>query len=215
MPKPSPAPIPFARSVLRNHRHVCAFFSSAKEEYDTLLPFICDGLNCGQRAYHVLPSKYREEHLQQLRDAGIDVEAAQRSRQLELAFPEHTYLRSGRFDKEAMLALTQEALRAGTSLGFPLTRLIAHAETAVDDQPSEWIEYEMRLNEVLTPYDDPVICTYDTNLLNATLVLDILRTHPVAIIGGVLVENSFFSSPEAFLREIRERTSSRPQAYRG
>jgi hypothetical protein len=210
----NPAPIPFARSVLRNHRHVCAFFSSAKEEYDTLLPFICDGLNCGQRAYHVLPSKYREEHLQQLRDAGIDVEAAQRSRQLELAFPEHTYLRSGRFDKEAMLALTQDALRVGTSLGFPLTRLIAHAETAVDDQPSEWVEYEMRLNDVLTPYDDPVICTYDTNLLNANLALDILRTHPVAIIGGVLVENSFFSSPEAFLREIRERTSSQPQAYR-
>ena len=210
----NPAPIPFARSVLRNHRHVCAFFSSAKEEYDTLLPFICDGLNCGQRAYHVLPSKYREEHLQQLRDAGIDVEATQRSRQLELAFPEQTYLRSGRFDKEAMLALTQDALRVGTSLGFPLTRLIAHAETAVDDQPSEWVEYEMRLNDVLTPYDDPVICTYDTNLLNANIALDILRTHPVAIIGGVLVENSFFSSPEAFLREIRERTSSRPQAYR-
>jgi hypothetical protein len=64
---------------------------------------------------------------------GIDVEAAQRSRQLELALPEHTYLRSGRFDKEAMLALIQEALRAGKTLGFPLTRMIAHAETAVDD----------------------------------------------------------------------------------
>jgi hypothetical protein len=121
-----------------------------------LLPFICDGLNCGQRAYHVLPSKYREEHLQQLRDAGIDVEAAQRSRQLELALPEHTYLRSGRFDKEAMLAVIQEALRAGTSLGFPLTRMIAHAETAVDDWSSanEWVEYEMRLNDVLPRYDD-------------------------------------------------------------
>lgn len=217
MSNSSAAPIPFARSVLRSHRHVCAFFSSAKEEYDTLLPFICDGLNCGERAYHVLPSKYREEHLQQLRDAGIDVEAAQRSRQLELALPEHTYLRSGRFDKEAMLALIQEALRAGKTLGFPLTRMIAHAETAVDDWSSanEWVEYEMRLNDVLPRYDDPVICTYDANLLNANLALDILRTHPIAIIGGVLVENSFFSSPEAFLREVRERTSSPPHPYRG
>ena len=74
--------------------------------------------------------------LQQLRDAGIDVEAAQRSRQLELALPEHTYLRSGRFDKEAMLALIQEALRAGTSLGFPLTRMIAHAETPLTTGPA-------------------------------------------------------------------------------
>ena len=45
--------------MLREHRHVCAFFSSAAEEYDALLPFICDGINCGQRAFHVLPAQHR------------------------------------------------------------------------------------------------------------------------------------------------------------
>ena len=216
MTNSAPAPIPFARSMLREHRHVCAFFSSPKEEYDTLLPFICDGLNCGQRAFHVLPSQHREDHLQQLRKAGIDVEAAQRARQLEIALPEDTYLKGGRFNKDAMLALIQEALKAGPALGFPLTRMIAHAETAVDDWSSanDWVEYEMRLNDVLPRYDDPVICTYDANLLNANLALDILRTHPVAIIGGVLVENSFFSRPEDFLREVRGRTAA-PQPYSG
>lgn len=86
-------------------------------------------------------------------------------------------------------------MKSGTALGFPLTRMIAHAETAVDDWRSgnDWVEYEMRLNNVLPNYDDPVICTYDCNLLTAPLALDILRTHPMVIIGGVLVENS--SSP--------------------
>jgi hypothetical protein len=42
---------------------------------------------------------------------------------------------------------------------------------------------------------------------------DIRRTHPVAIIGGVLIENSFFSRPEDFLREVRSRTGPM-QAYR-
>jgi hypothetical protein len=116
-----------------------------------------------------------------------------------------------------MLALIQEALKQGTALGFPLTRMVAHAETAVDDWSSanEWVEYEMRLNEVLPGYDDPVICTYDVNLLGAGLALDILRTHPVAVIGGVLVENSFFSRPEDFLKELRKRSELPPQAYRG
>ena len=132
----SVSPIPFARSMLREHRHVCAFFNSPKQEYDTLLPFVCDGINCGQRAFHVLPSQHKGDHLQRLRDAGIDVEQAQRTRQLEVALPEDTYLRTGRFDKEGMLALIQEALKAGTALGFPLTRMIAHAETAVDDWKS-------------------------------------------------------------------------------
>jgi hypothetical protein len=54
----SVSPIPFARSMLREHRHVCAFFNSPKQEYDTLLSFVCDGINCGQRAFHVLPSQH-------------------------------------------------------------------------------------------------------------------------------------------------------------
>ena len=62
----SPAPIPFARSMLRQHRHVCAFFNSANDEYGTLLPFICEGISCGHRAFHVLPSKHRREHLDRL-----------------------------------------------------------------------------------------------------------------------------------------------------
>jgi len=210
-------PITFAGSSLRDYLHVCAFFSSPEEEYETLLPFIRDGLTSGERAYHVLPAKYREEHLDRLRNAGVDVEDAQRTRQLEVALPEETYLRGGRFNKDAMIELIQEALKAGATLGFPLTRLVAHAETVLEDWSSvnEWIEYEMRLNEVLPRYDDPVICTYDANLLNGSIAFDILRTHPVAIIGGILHENPFFARPEQFLRDVRGRGTALPTPYRG
>ena len=37
------------------------------------------------------------------------------------------------------------------------------------------------------------------------MVLDILRTHPMVIIGGILQENPFFVPPDEFLRELRER----------
>lgn len=209
-------PIPFGGTMLREHRHVCAFFSSAEEEYGTLLPFVCDGINCGQRAFHVLPDQHKEDHLERLRNAGIDVEKAMKSRQLEVVLPEETYLKTGRFNKDAMLVLIQEALKAGAGLGFPLTRMIAHAEAAVDDWKSgiEWVEYEMRLNSVLPNYDDPVICTFDVNLLAVPHAIDILRTHPMVIIGGLLVENSFFTRPQDFIREVQSRTGP-SQSYRG
>jgi hypothetical protein len=35
--------------------------------------------------------------------------------------------------------------------------------------------------------------------------MDILRTHPMVIIGGVLQENPFFVPPEEFLKELHER----------
>ena len=209
-------PIPFAGSELGGYRHVCAFFNSPQEEYATLLPFVRDGLERGERAYHVLPARYRQEHLDQLRSAGIDVRAAQQRRQLEVAAPDEVYLRNGRFDKEAMLEVIQEALKAGPTLGFPLTRLIAHAEAVLQDGSvaNEWIEYETRLNDVLPRYHDPVICTYDANLLNGAIAVDILRTHPVVIIGGRLYENPFFVPPTKFLPEIVGRSGKSPKPYR-
>jgi hypothetical protein len=35
--------------------------------------------------------------------------------------------------------------------------------------------------------------------------MDIMRTHPMVIIGGILQENPFFVPPDVMLREIRER----------
>ena len=210
------APIHLAGSTLGRYRHVCAFFSSRQEEYATLLPFVRDGIERGERAYHVLPRQYREEHFHELRSAGIDVDAVERSHQLEVASPEETYLRGGGFSKEAMLVTIQEALKAGPTLGFPLTRLIAHAETVLQDgsKANEWVEYETRLNDVLPRFDDAVICTYDTNLLDGTLLVDILRIHPVVIVGGRLYENPFFSPPAEFLARIVERSGNSFEPYR-
>jgi hypothetical protein len=58
---------------------------------------------------------------------------------------------------------------------------------------------------VLPKYPDPVICVYDLAKVSAGAVLDILRTHPVVLIGDLVAENPFFVPPEVFLRELSER----------
>jgi hypothetical protein len=106
-----------------------------------------------------------------------------------------------------MLAFIQGALESGHQQGFPLTRLVAHMEWALEDRPGvdDLVEYETRLNHLLPRYDDPVICEYDLATFGADVVVDILRTHPMVIIGGILQENPFFVPPDAFLRELRAR----------
>ncbi len=74
------------------------------------------------------------------------------------------------------------------------------------------VEYEARLNHVLSKYDDPVICNYNPSKFGATVAMDIMRTHPLVIIGGLLRENPFFVPPEQFLDEMRERRSTRKTA---
>ena len=41
--------------------------------------------------------------------------------------------------------------------------------------------------------------------------MDILRTHPLVVVGGMLRENPFFVEPDEFLREVRQRRGSKAQ----
>src|ERR1700752_3471611 len=94
----SDQPIRLAGSVLGAKRHVCAFFHSPDEEYRVLLPFIKEGFDRGERAFHIVDPKLRENHLQRLRSARIDVAAAERTGGFELRNWGDAYLRDGHFD---------------------------------------------------------------------------------------------------------------------
>jgi hypothetical protein len=55
-----------------------------------------------------------------------------------------------------------------------------------------------------------VVCVYDLAKFGGDAVIDIMRTHPMVLIGGILHRNPFFVPPEEFLLEFRERRSGRP-----
>jgi DcmR-like sensory protein len=203
----SAQPIRLAGTVLGTSRHVCAFFRNPDDEYRVLLPFIKEGFERGERAFHVVDPKLREEHVRRLESVGIGTAAAAQRGQFELRNWADAYLRDGHFDQMRMLTLIQGALEAGRQQGFPRTRLVAHMEWALEDRRGvdDLVEYETRLNHILPRYDDPVICEYDLAKFGADVVVDVLRTHPMIIIGGILQENPLFVPPDEFLRELRAR----------
>ena len=203
--------VQFAGGTLGRHRHICAFFNSIDEEHRVLRSFIRDGLDRGERGFHIVDPDLRTEHLKRLAEAGINVGRAIDTGQLEVRAWQDAYLRGDCFNQDAMLALIEEVLQSGAATGYPLTRLLAHMEWALLDKQGvdDLVEYETRLNYVLPKYDDPVICTYDLSKFGSSVAMDVMRTHPVVIIGGVLQENPFFVSPDQFLLEIRERRSGR------
>lgn len=200
-------PIRFANETLGHERHICAFFNSPDEEYRVLLPFIRDGIERGEKAFHIVDPQLVDDHVRRLQKAGIDAERAQSRGQLMVKRWEEAYLRDGHFDQDRMVALIEEVLSAGSAEGYALTRLVAHMEWALEDFPgvNDLVVYETRLNFVLPKYKDPVICTYDCGKFGAGVAMDILRTHPMVILGGVVQRNPFYVPPAEFLAELRER----------
>ena len=151
--------IHFAHATLGTQRHICAFFHSPDEEYRTLLPFVREGLERGEKAFHIVDPQLMEDHFRRLQDAGIDTERPRERGQLVVKRWQDAYLRDGHFDQDRMLALIEEVLTAGPKEGYSLTRLVAHMEWALEDFPgvNDLVEYETRLNFVLPKYKDPVI----------------------------------------------------------
>jgi MEDS: MEthanogen/methylotroph, DcmR Sensory domain len=209
--KKSTAPIPFAGSQLDETRHVCAFFNSDDEEYRVLLPFIRDGFRCGHKAIHVVNPHQRPDHLQRLAAVGIDAAAAEQSGQLEVRINRDVYLPDGRFDPDRMVAVFEQLASGNAQGGFPLSRVCCRMDWAVKDQShvDDVIEFESRVNDVWRRHEDAVICTYHLGQFAGDAVIDIMRTHPMVIIGGILQQNPFYIPPAEFLREFRRRRARR------
>lgn len=204
------SPIRFAGSELGRNRHVCAFCNSAEEGYRVLMPFIKDGFLSGDKALHIVNPANRVVHLQRLQDAGIDTGAMEASGQLEVRGNMDFYLPDGRFDQARMFEVFEGAASGNGNTDFPLSRIFCEMDWAVGNgvDIAEVVSFEARINDVWESHDDAVICVYDLAKFGGEAIVDIMRTHPMVVIGGLLQENPFYVPPAQFLDELRERRSS-------
>ncbi|HKP97584.1 MAG TPA: MEDS domain-containing protein [Fibrobacteria bacterium] len=197
-----------AGRMLGGARHVCAFFHSKAEEYDVLASFIMEGFSRDDKAVHVIDPIRKFQHCRCLEEMGLELPLALHSGRLDVMGWDEAHLRHGRFDQKSMLAAVEDTFRRNAAHGFGMTRYIADMEWSQAGIPGarDLIEFEARLNYVIPAHRDAVICTYDLARFNAAAVMDILRTHPMTILGGILQENPFYVTPEEFLDEPAPRT---------
>ncbi len=204
----TPAPLRLAGRTLKA-THICAFFHSKDEQNKVLMPFFREGFERGEKLFHVVDGRHRHDHLCACEDAGIDVDACERAGQLEVRTWEEAYLLDGHFDGDRMIRILTELLESNRATHTRM-RLMGNMEWALETVPgvTDIIEYETKLNFITAKYPDPIVCVYDLNRHSGSVVMDVLRTHPMVIIGGVLQENPLYVPPTEFLRELQSRKHS-------
>jgi hypothetical protein len=187
------------------HFHIAAFFRSREEEYEVLRSYIKDGIDAGEKTVHICDPNLKHDHLHQLENMGVPISDCTRTGQLEVLSWHDTYLKEGRFDSDTMMAMIEEVVKTSRAEGFSRVRLMGHMEWALEERPGieRVIEYESRVNNLLNRLQQPAICVYDLNRFSGTTVIDVLRTHPYALIEGVLRANPFYVTPEEFLGRSR------------
>lgn len=174
-----------------------------------LAPFYREAEQNNERNLHLIEPGGLDEHRARLVGAGIDVVACEHRGQLALwPWPQA----SGAIDVEALLSAMALATSAqgGALAGFDGLRVMTQMGWAVRHGVDrlDLLEYEARLNGVLDTNRRLAICVYDLAPLDGATMMDLLRTHPLTMIGGVLRENPFFTPPAEMLRELSARRAT-------
>lgn len=191
--------------------HVCAFFNSRDEEYEVLTPFFKEAVEQNEKNLHIVNPALADDHLKRLQNSGIDTHHCTACGQLDVVPWEKAYLdESGNFNKDRMIKIVNELTGAGRDAGFDRVRIMGNMDWVFNGTPgaSDILEYEAEVNEVLARNRQPAVCVYDISKLSGSMLMDLLRTHPLTLIGGVVQENPFFTPPDEMLRELQTRKSA-------
>jgi hypothetical protein len=196
----------FSEVVFNGDHHVCAFFRNKDEEFRTLASFIIEGLAAGEKAIHIINVNLREGHRRRLIEVGVDVDAVERSGQMEVMSWPITPRRG--LNQDEAIALIDHTLTAAGESGYRRTRVIGDMDWALEDHvlDGDLVALEARLNEVYERHSVWVVCAYDLTRFSGSVVLDVMRTHPAVMVGGVLQHNPFYIPPAQMLQELRERS---------
>jgi hypothetical protein len=190
-----------AHARLRNHFHACAFVTGPADEQSVIDPFLVEGMRHGEKAVYIVDPRHRDEH-----EARLEA-AAPSSELLEVTTWNEAHLKGGSFDAGRMMGALEELIRAHAATGRPPMRLVGQMGWVFSSPPGieQLVSYEASVNEVLNRGKTPTVCVYDVRRLSGSLVVDLLRAHPLTVMNGVLHENPFYTPADELLRELQHR----------
>jgi len=186
--------------------HVCCLYESEEEFSEVIIPFVKNGLVKGEKIFYLADSNTAERVLDLLRKEGLDVEIYLTSGQLKFLTAKEIYSYDGFFDPDKMIELLQKETEQALTEGYAAIRVTGEMTWALQNIPGSerLIEYEAKLNLFFPHNKVYAICQYDMRRFDPTILLNVLRTHPIAIIGTEIYNNFYYIPVEKFLKPNRE-----------
>lgn len=199
-----------------DYYHVCAFFDSRDEEYAVLGPFYKEGLDQGEKCVHIVDPSLIADHLERLRGHGVDTQTCCGRGQLDVLSWDDAYLDGGTFDQDRMLKAIDAVIAAGQGSGYSRLRIMGNMGWTLKGNPGteQVLEFEARVNDVLTESRQLAVCVYDSSKMSGAMMMDILRSHPLTLIGKVLHRNPFYVPPRQLSEQLRQRREKNAGAAR-
>lgn len=200
--------------ALKKQKHVCAIFDSRAEATEIIGKFIAEGCHNGHKTMFLLDPDLADEAKSNLGLNGVDVECTSSTGKFELRVWKESYLRDESFDPVSIVNFIETTMKSAHEGGHSCIWAAGDMNWAGKnpEHSAGLIEYESRLNDIKPQFEDDLwVCFYDASQFNGKVIADIIRAHPVVLMGKTIHENPFYTPPSELLIELAQWEKYRPR----
>lgn len=180
--------------------HLCCIYETAEEHRSIVTPFLRRGLEQNQKSLYITDSSTPDTVTGYLRGDGVKVEPYLDNGQLTIIGVNEAYMKKGAFNPDAMIELLRIETEQALSEGYEALRVTDEMTWALQGIPGSehLIEYEAKLNDFFPGSKCLALCQYDKRRFDSGILLDVLTTHPIAVIGTEVFDNFYYLPPTDF-----------------
>lgn len=134
----------------------------------------------------------------------------------QLVTTQELYYPDGVFSPWAMDEGLENVFAESQKNGPRNVRATAEMAWALEAVPGveHLMAYESRLNYFIPGKPWISICLYNVSKFSGAMIMNVLRTHPYTISGGVITENPYYQNPDVWLAKNAPEFLSRSQTAR-
>jgi hypothetical protein len=184
--------------------HICGLYETEAERDDIIMGFLHEGdvrkdlqLYCpAERTAEDFAEQYSQKY-PDCKDHVHDPSMFSISSAQELYYPD------GTFSPVSMDKGLNEFFVNSQNAGKRNIRATAEMVWALHAIPGieHLMAYESRLNYFIPGKPWISICLYNITKFSGSMIVNVLRTHPYTISGGVITQNPYFMNPDEWLRK--------------
>jgi two-component system sensor histidine kinase UhpB len=186
---------------LKQGDHICRIYETMAEQMAGAVPFLKEGLAQGERCLYIADDRAAEAIAPALAAAGVDVAHERERGALWMPTKQDSYLKGGKFDPRAMIDFMRSAQTQALADGFPGLRVAGEMTWALGPEIGcdPLIEYEALFNDFMANSRTIGLCQYHHSRFDPAVIHDVLRTHPITILGDLVYPNPYYEPPELVL----------------
>jgi len=186
--------------------HICQLFNQRSEAFGVMLSLLRSGLHDGERCIMLASEPTFGAIRPKLAEHFPDLAEREEQGQITFFTQKDPFLVKGKFDPYYLVSAHQTQIGQALKEGWPAIRIGVDMSwlTRGLATTKDILKYEATCDAVFTFQNTPIVALaqYDYGRLSGSLVVELLKLHPIAIVGNFIKRNPYYHNSEEYLRRI-------------